>query len=407
MPPGGPLPLFALWLLSPLPLLQAGGDLSNVDNCITAKKLCLADLTCSIPFLHLETCFPFMTSAPQNSENQVGCLEAAQQLQNSSLGSCRCHWRMKNQDICLAIYWTIHSAYSLGNYDLGGSPYKEIMNSKHRKFNLDFFESGSMSQSSPDLCLKSTTLCTLNDKCNKLRLAYGEVCSVARCQPLMCQQELRVFFEQVADHYAQALLFCPCDDGDDVCGARRLNTIAPSCASPNRDPPNCLMLWDTCLQDLVCRSRLADFQMHCSHPDPLGSCVGIQLPRCLKAYMGLIGTVMTPNYISNLSADVAVNCSCRGSGNQLEECKQIQESFSRNPCLTKAIKAQMQLHHLLLSKSSPTTVSEDIWRRLGNPSFSVDIKQVFARQTGLSGSPKATQLGLPPPSPGVAGTIRQ
>ncbi|XP_043842710.1 GDNF family receptor alpha-3 isoform X2 [Dromiciops gliroides] len=375
MPRGVLRVLFALLLLSLLPLLQAG-DLSTMDSmsmgsCINAKKLCLADSTCSGPFLDLESCFPFTASAPPKPENQEGCLEAAQQLQNNSLGSCRCQWRMKNQVTCLAIYWTIHSTYGLGDYDLGGSPYKEIVISRPLKFNhLDLFESGSVSQSSPDLCLKSTTLCTLNDRCNKLRLAYGEVCSVARCQPLKCQQELRVFFEQVAEHYAQALLFCPCDDGDDVCGARRRNTIAPSCASPTRDPPNCLMLWETCLQDVLCRSRLADFQMHC-HTDPLGTCMGKQPRRCLKAYMGLIGTVMTPNYISNLSADVAVSCSCRGSGNQLEECKRIQESFSSNPCLTKAIKAQMQFHRQLLSKSSSTAVSQDSFS-----SYSVDTDQV-------------------------------
>ncbi|XP_072486501.1 GDNF family receptor alpha-3 isoform X3 [Notamacropus eugenii] len=334
MPPGVLPVLFALWL-SLLPLLKAG-DLPTVDSmstntCISAKKLCLADFTCSSPFHYLENCFPFMASAPQKPENLEGCLEAAQKIQNSSLGSCRCQWRMKNQDTCLAIYWTIHSAYGLGNYNLGGSPYKEIVISRSRKFNhMDLFESGSISQSSSDLCLRSTTLCTLNDRCNKLRLAYGEVCSVARCQPLKCQQELRVFFEQVADNYAQALLFCPCDAGDDVCGARRRNTIAPSCSSPTKDPPNCLMLWETCLQDLLCRSRLADFQMHCGHMDPLGTCVGIQPGRCLKAYMGLIA---------------------------------------------KAIKTQMQVHHQLLSKSSPNTISQDSSQDLGDPSYSVDIPQ--------------------------------
>ncbi|XP_036608270.1 GDNF family receptor alpha-3 [Trichosurus vulpecula] len=375
---------FALLLLRLLPLLQAGDlpttDVMSSSNCIDAKKLCLTDSTCSTSFLDLENCF--LASATRKPENWESCLETAQQLQNSSLGSCTCDWRMKNQNACLAIYWTIHTAYGLGYYDLRGSPYKETVISRFRKFNhLDSFESGSMSQSSPDLCLKSTTLCTLNDRCNKLRLAYGEVCSVARCQPLRCQQELRVFFEQVADKYAQALLFCPCDDGDDACGARRRNTIAPSCASPTRDPLNCLVLWNTCLQDLLCRSRLADFQMHCRHTDLLGPCVGIQPQRCLKAYMGLIGTVMTPNYVSNLSANVSLSCSCRGSGNQLEECIHIQESFSRNPCLTKAIEVQMQVHHPLLSKSFPTTTSQDNFQGLKGSSYSVAISQ----SNGLAG----------------------
>lgn len=41
-------------------------------------------------------------------------MEAAQQLRNSSLMSCTCHRRMKNQATCLNIYWTIHPARSLG-----------------------------------------------------------------------------------------------------------------------------------------------------------------------------------------------------------------------------------------------------------------------------------------------------
>lgn len=42
---------------------------------------------------------------------------------------------------------------------------------------------------------------------------------------------------------------------------------------------------------------------------------------------------MTPNFVSNVSASIALSCTCRGSGNLQEECEQLEESFSRNPCL--------------------------------------------------------------------------
>lgn len=44
---------------------------------------------------------------------------------------------------------------------------------------------------------------------------------------------------------------------------------------------------------------------------------------------------MTPNFISNVNASVALSCTCRGSGNLQEECERLEESFSHNPCLSK------------------------------------------------------------------------
>ena len=43
---------------------------------------------------------------------------------------------------------------------------------------------------------------------------------------------------------------------------------------------------------------------------------------------------MTPNFVSNVNASVALSCTCRGSGNLQEECERLEESFSRNPCLS-------------------------------------------------------------------------
>lgn len=45
------------------------------------------------------------------------------------------------------------------------------------------------------------------------------------------------------------------------------------------------------------------------------------------------GTIMTPNYISNNSADVSLWCNCEGSGNQWQECLRLQRLFTHNSCL--------------------------------------------------------------------------
>lgn len=59
---------------------------------------------------------------------------------------------------------------------------------------------------------------------------------------------------------------------------------------------------------------------------------------------------MTPNFVSNVSASIALSCTCRGSGNLQEECEQLEESFSRNPCLAEAIAAKMRFHSQLFSQ---------------------------------------------------------
>lgn len=103
-----------------------------------------------------------------------------------------------------------------------------------------------------DLCLKFAVLCTMNDKCERLRKAYGEACSGSHCQRLVCLEQLRTFFEKAAEPYAQGLLLCPCAPTDLGCGERRRNTIAPSCALPSV-ATNCLELRRLCLSDSLCR----------------------------------------------------------------------------------------------------------------------------------------------------------
>ncbi|KAM5301095.1 GDNF family receptor alpha-3-like isoform 3-T3 [Glossophaga mutica] len=337
-----------LLLLLPSPLLGAGnlrptgGRLMN--SCIQARKKCQANPTCNAAYHHLNSCTPSPAEEPTVSAD---CLEAAQHLRNSSLMSCSCHRRMKNQTTCLDIYWTIHPARSLGDYELDVSPYEDTVTRKPLEMNLSKL---SMLKPDSDLCLKFAMLCTLNDKCDRLRKAYGEACSRPHCQRHTCLRQLRAFFDNAGASHAQGLLLCPCAPSDLSCGQRRRNTIAPSCALPS-GTPNCLELRRLCLSDPLCRSRLADFQTHCHPLDILGTCATEQ-SRCLQAYMGLIGTAMTPNFVSNVSASVALSCTCRGSGNLQEECERLEHFFSQNPCLTTAIADQMHSHSKLFSQGS-------------------------------------------------------
>ncbi|KAM5301096.1 GDNF family receptor alpha-3-like isoform 4-T4 [Glossophaga mutica] len=323
-----------LLLLLPSPLLGAGnlrptgGRLMN--SCIQARKKCQANPTCNAAYHHLNSCTPSPAEEPTVSAD---CLEAAQHLRNSSLMSCSCHRRMKNQTTCLDIYWTIHPARSLGDYELDVSPYEDTVTRKPLEMNLSKL---SMLKPDSDLCLKFAMLCTLNDKCDRLRKAYGEACSRPHCQRHTCLRQLRAFFDNAGASHAQGLLLCPCAPSDLSCGQRRRNTIAPSCALPS-GTPNCLELRRLCLSDPLCRSRLADFQTHCHPLDILGTCATEQ-SRCLQAYMGLIGTAMTPNFVSNVSASVALSCTCRGSGNLQEE--------------STAIADQMHSHSKLFSQGS-------------------------------------------------------
>ncbi|XP_051019096.1 GDNF family receptor alpha-3 [Acomys russatus] len=318
-----------------------------VNSCIQARRKCQANPACKAAYHHLGSCTSSLSTPLPLEESAMSpdCLEAAQQLRNSSLIGCTCHRRMKHQAACLNIYWTVHPARSFGDYESDVSPYEDTVTTKPWKMNLSKL---SMLKPDSDLCLKFAMLCTLNDKCDRLRKAYGEACSGIRCQRHLCLAQLRAFFEKAAESHAQGLLLCPCAPEDAGCGERRRNTIAPSCALPSV-VPNCLDLRSFCRSDPLCRSRLMDFQTHCHPMDILGTCATEQ-SRCLRAYLGLVGTAMTPNFISKFNTSVALSCTCRGSGNLQDECEQLERSFSQNSCLTKAITAKMHFHRQLFSQ---------------------------------------------------------
>ncbi|KAM5298208.1 GDNF family receptor alpha-3 [Ctenodactylus gundi] len=350
--PPSPRSLLPAVLLLLLSLSLGAGDTLPTDSrlgnsCTQARKKCQANPTCKATYQRLGSCTSSLSTSLPSKKLPVNadCLEAVQLLRNSSLMGCTCHRRMKNQATCLDIYWTVHSAGSFGDYEMDISPYEDTVTSKPWKMNLSKLN---MLKPDSDLCLKFAMLCTLNDKCDRLRKAYGEACSGTHCQRHVCLRQLRAFFDKAAETHAQGLLLCPCAPTDRGCGERRRNTIAPSCALPSV-APNCLDLQRLCHGDPLCRSRLADFQNHC-HPMGIpGTCATEQF-RCLRAYLGMIGTAMTPNFISSVNTSVALSCTCRGSGNLQEECEQLQRSFSSNPCLLEAIAAKMHFHSQLFSQ---------------------------------------------------------
>ncbi|XP_028908911.1 GDNF family receptor alpha-3 [Ornithorhynchus anatinus] len=380
-PPTALILLLLLLLLLLLPPLDGAGGLLPTTittatgagppaNCLEAKDRCLADATCNVTYRRLEACTPARTRGPSpEPETQAACLEAALQLRGSALAGCKCQWRMRRLLLCLQAYWAAHPLVSHGDRDPGVSPFEDPVPEETwtvvDRSKLEQLEAVPEASWGPmDPCLKLTSLCTLNPKCTRLRSLYGAACAEGRgpgggCAPHHCRPALRGFFERAAEPYTRALLLCPCGPGDRRCGERRRNTIVPSCSYQPGDPDNCLALWDACLDDLLCRSRLANFLTHCGSGAPADGCPRQKPPgSCLRAYMGMIGTVMTPNYVSNSSAQVALHCTCQGSGNQQEECQQLEATFSKNPCLRAAMEAQMLVHWRLLPDSSASDFPE-------------------------------------------------
>ncbi|MEQ2195551.1 hypothetical protein XENOCAPTIV_014562, partial [Xenoophorus captivus] len=188
-------------------------------------------------------------------------------------------------------------------------------------------------------CLKAAQDCGLYEKCGALRSEYVLACTkpvpgTIRCNQYKCHRALRRFLERVPEEYSLGVLFCPCTNT--LCGERRRKTIVPSCSYQDAESlqPNCLHQQSFCRRDDLCRSRLADFLSNCqpSHLTASG-CLKDSPALCLRAYAGLIGTIVTPNYISNSSADVSLWCNCEGSGNQWQECLRLQRLFTHNSCL--------------------------------------------------------------------------
>ncbi|GAB1286913.1 GDNF family receptor alpha-4 [Apodemus speciosus] len=159
---------------------------------------------------------------------------------------------------------------------------------------------GSASSTDGNRCVDAAEACTADEQCQQLRSEY-----VARCL-------------------------------GPACAERRRQTFAPACAffGPEPAPPSCLKPLDRCERSRLCRCA--------SCPPAPGSrdgCPEEGGPSCLRAFAGLVGTVVTPNYLDNVSARIAPWCGCEASGNRREECEAFRKLFTRNPCLDGAIQA--------------------------------------------------------------------
>ncbi|XP_060140758.1 GDNF family receptor alpha-4 isoform X15 [Globicephala melas] len=203
---------------------------------------------------------------------------------------------------------------------------------------------GSPSAVAPNRCVDAADACTADARCQRLRTAYVVQClgraAPGSCPRARCRRALRRFFARGPPELTHALLFCPC--GGPACAERRRQTFVPSCAfsGPEPAPPSCLAPLDACEHSRVCRPRLLAFQASCAPaPSNLDGCLRDQIPSCLRAYAGLVGTAVTPNYVDNASARVAPWCDCGASGNRREECEVFRGLFTRNRCLDRAIQA--------------------------------------------------------------------
>ncbi|XP_037126300.1 GDNF family receptor alpha-3 isoform X1 [Syngnathus acus] len=320
-------------------------------DCLLAEQGCIQEQSCNVLYRVLEYCSAEEAVSPLGPDARTECLEAQNSLQRyRPLQVCKCQRGSRREEHCLRIYWTVR----FGAYDeYEVSPYEELEFSLVRNIEMSHMASimaaSSVFVDGHNQCLKAAQDCGLFEKCGSLRSEYVVACtkraaaSDNSCNRQKCHRALRRFLERVPEEYSFALLFCPCSDT--LCGERRRKTIVPSCSYEENTKgedrggkPNCLSLQNYCSRDELCRSRFADFQHNCQ-PAPLSAsgCMRESRAMCLKAYAGLIGTIMTPNYVSNSSTEVSQWCTCDGSGNEWQGCQRILHMFKNNICLRAAI----------------------------------------------------------------------
>lgn len=255
---------------------------------------------------------------------------------------------------------------------------------KHRGLQPALPSPGSASSTEGNRCVEAAEACTADEQCQQLRSEYVAQClgragwrGPGSCVRSRCRRALRRFFARGPPALTHALLFCRCEGP--ACAERRRQTFAPACAfsGPELAPPSCLKPLDHCERSRLCRcvrgglgrspaSGRAQAPSLCLPglmrsrarlPRPLsgggGPAVSARLRRP-RRYAGRppaggaaeadsggpsqvlgvpAGTVVTPNYLDNVSARVAPWCGCEASGNRREECEAFRKLFTRNPCL--------------------------------------------------------------------------
>ncbi|XP_051508997.1 GDNF family receptor alpha-2-like isoform X2 [Myxocyprinus asiaticus] len=346
--------------------LSESGHQDSMD-CLRTTEKCNQDQKCSHRFRIMRQCLAGKDRNTMLANRD--CQVALEVLQEMSLFDCRCKRGMKKEMQCLQSYWSINIGLTEGEDFYEPSPYEPMMPHRHSDaFGLASIISGihsgtgkgqphcSDSSRPCNPCLDATKACNLNENCKRQRSNYISTCTRAQAQgqqPLQtqlqsqescnrkrCHKALRQFFERVDTQYSYGLLFCSCKD--QACAERRRQVIVPNCSYQDKSKPNCLQLRNTCRLDVHCRSRLADFHTNCQMtPHSISSCLNDDYQACLASYTRLMGTDMTPNYVDSGHSNFTISpwCTCRGSGNQEEECEKFLQDFRENTCLRNAIQA--------------------------------------------------------------------
>ncbi|KAK5881260.1 hypothetical protein CesoFtcFv8_022080 [Champsocephalus esox] len=317
-------------------------------DCVKASEQCLKEYSCSTRYRTMRQCVAGRESnfsAVQGSEAQGECRTAIEAMRQSTLNNCRCRRGMKKEKNCLRIFWSIYQSLQ-GNDLLEYSPYESVNSRLSDIFRLAPIIAVEPASTKQNNCLNAAKACNLNDTCKKYRSSYITPCtsrvSVSEvCNKRKCQKALRQFFDKVPSKYSYGMLFCACPSGDQTaCAERRRQTIVPVCSYEDKDKPNCLSLQNSCKTNYICRSRLADFISNCQpEAHSISGCLRESYADCLLSYSGLIGTVMTPNYVRFLGITLSPWCDCSSSGNSKPDCDKFSEYFTNNRCLRNAIQA--------------------------------------------------------------------
>ncbi|XP_071776438.1 GDNF family receptor alpha-1b [Centroberyx gerrardi] len=320
----------------------------NRLDCVKASEQCLKVYTCSTKYRTMRQCVAGRESSLSSvtgPEAQDECRSAIDAVKQSPLYNCRCRRGMKKEKNCLRIFWSIFQSLQ-GNDLLEDSPYEPVNSRLSDIFRLAPIISGEPASTKENNCLNAAKACNLNDTCKKYRSAYINPCTSRVsasevCNKRKCHKALRQFFDKVPPKYSYGMLFCSCPVGDQTaCAERRRQTIVPVCSYEDKDKPNCLSLQNACKTNYICRSRLADFISNCQpEPRSISGCLRENYADCLLSYSGLIGTVMTPNYLRSLGISLSPWCDCSSSGNGKAECDKFAELFTSNRCLRNAIQA--------------------------------------------------------------------
>ncbi|KAG8578493.1 hypothetical protein GDO81_010514 [Engystomops pustulosus] len=323
-------------------------------DCVSAELLCKNDTVCNSTYSVLKNCTRgdagYPTTAPE-------CQEAGQRISQTPIYHCKCHHQMRKEELCLNIYWTVHVLYIPGYLVSADSPYGEDSDTNEQTKNLHFrslFEPEFLDDTS-NACVKEANTCGSNERCTQLKSEYVSHCSMTKgsCDRRKCHSQLRNFIRKVPIEFTKRLLFCPCDQ-DKNCGERRRQNIVPKCSFEEKEMKNCLEIYDICMGDNLCKSRLLDYQKHCHlFEKNIEGCSPKQHDLCMKAYIRMIGTAATPNFINNMNMDTSLWCTCEGSANKLEVCNAFRGMFTSNRCLQKVISSD-------LNQSIPMTVNNEL-----------------------------------------------